>query len=195
MSEPLGRRSISALVTLRARSSGEPKGDVVGLLLDCHERIRRFSEMSVQLACAKQPSAPEIREAAERVHRYFTVAFPLHVADEELSLRPRLLERSAGQEIIDALDTMSREHVEGDALLEPLSRAWAALIDDPEREELRASSLDPANRLQVLLRDHLLLEERVLFPAVTRHLSAPALAEVVAEMRGRRTTGDSKNPG
>src|SRR4051794_12049851 len=34
-SDPLDRRSSSALVTLRARSSGEPKGDVVGLLLDC----------------------------------------------------------------------------------------------------------------------------------------------------------------
>src|SRR4051812_30710357 len=68
------------------RPAGEP---LLAALLDCHSRIRRFSTLAIRLAEADAPPN-EIAETAAAVHRYFTVALPLHAADEDLSIAPRL---------------------------------------------------------------------------------------------------------
>ncbi len=65
-------------------------GDAVGLLLECHERIRSFLALARRIA-EVGPSAPgTVPEAAARVRRYFTEALPLHARDEEESILPRL---------------------------------------------------------------------------------------------------------
>jgi hemerythrin-like domain-containing protein len=174
------------LVRLGTRSAEQPRGGAIDMLLDCHERIRRFSDLSVRMASSTEAAPAEIRGAAQLLHRYFTIAFPLHVDDEERSLRPRLKAR----ELSDALETMSDEHVACEAELAPLVRHWADLIDDPTRRELLAISLSPARRLQTLLLAHLRLEESVLFPAAAKLLSPSDQDEVAAEMRARRLTGD-----
>ncbi len=52
--------------------------DPEAMLLDCHARIRNFSALSVRLASPDVAAEGEIADAAARVHRYYTVALPLH---------------------------------------------------------------------------------------------------------------------
>ena len=77
-----------AVLTRLGRGAGA--ADAVGLLLDCHERIRAFTAMASRLAAPGDPGPDAIRDAAARVHRYFAEALPLHAQDEEESLAPRL---------------------------------------------------------------------------------------------------------
>ena len=149
-----------------------------GLLLDCHERIRKFSGIALRLSGGEDHPANEVREAAAAVHRYFTVALPLHEADEEQTLTPRL----SG----DALLTMAREHREAEALLrEELVPRWVRLMDAPTDRALRLATADPARRLSALMERHLALEEQTIFPGIDA-LPADVQAAMLAEMRGRR---------
>src|SRR5512138_2428637 len=98
-----------------------PGGDVVDALLDCHQRIREFTSLAVRLAGARGLPDEEIRDAAARVHRYFSVALPLHARDEEESLLPRL--EGLDPDVDRELAEMMREHAEhGD----PTDRVVAA---------------------------------------------------------------------
>jgi hemerythrin-like domain-containing protein len=174
-----------SLVTLGESARKRLDGDVVALLLDCHERIRRFSGLATHLSSADRPAA-EIREAAEELHRYFTLAFPLHVVDEEQSLRPRLLRHPLEPDVASALETMSAEHVTGETLLEPLVAAWGELARHPSRDDIRAATLGGANRFRALLLDHLAVEESTLFPVIAERFSPAEVSDVLREMRLRR---------
>jgi hypothetical protein len=121
-------------------------------------------------------AAGEVAEAATRVHRYFAISLPLHLRDEEESIKPRL---TAGP----ALELMSQQHVDHERMLAPLLAHWAALAADPRRER-RAF----APELAALARDleaHLQLEERDVFPSIEA-LPPDAQAAIVTEMEGRR---------
>jgi hypothetical protein len=89
---------------------GSPKesSDVVDLLLKCHERIRTFIGLACKLGKAQEPSVDEIRDAASRVSRYFSEALPLHVADEEESILPRLAGRNPEPDLALANCQMSK---------------------------------------------------------------------------------------
>jgi iron-sulfur cluster repair protein YtfE (RIC family) len=166
-----------SLVRLGARSSAAP--DAAALLVECHARIRGFARLAVQLATARAP-APEIADAATRVHRYFTEALPLHVQDEERSLAPRL--RRFAPDVAAALDDMEREHRAHDELLAKLLPAWAAIRTDANAA---AQTRSDAERLQTLLEQHLAAEERLVLPALAR-LPAGERDALVDEMRARR---------
>src|SRR5262245_25640445 len=75
-------------VLIRLGTRARKESDVVDRLLECHERIRNFCALACRLA--EGPPSEQAREAAAQLVRYFTVALPLHVADEEESIRPRL---------------------------------------------------------------------------------------------------------
>jgi hemerythrin-like domain-containing protein len=171
--------STGALIQLGRRHPSN--GSVVELLRDCHARIRGFTALAIRLAQAAATPA-ERADAAERLHRYFAIALPLHVADEELSLRPRL-EPTASAELRDALGEMTSEHAQSDALLANLLPSW-----DSQRGGLSHSptTLAAARAFDDLMERHLAREERIVFPAVER-LPPDAQREVVAEMRARRS--------
>jgi hemerythrin-like domain-containing protein len=120
------------------------------------------------------------------VHRYFTVAFPLHVADEDESLASRLRLASPPPEVLEAVDTMSREHGPIEALVAELVPAWSTVAEDPGRHRELAASLAPARRLAELLGTHLAAEERWIFPAIRTHLAPEVRAAIHEEMRRRR---------
>jgi hemerythrin-like domain-containing protein len=170
-----------ALYALGRRAAGEPS--LVALLADCHARIRIFTALAVKLGEERAPEA-ERREAAERLHRYFTIALPLHVADEEQSLRPRL-DVTAPPELARALAAMAREHDAHDALLAPLLAAWDALGRGAPADVAALSPL--ARALERATRAHLEAEERILFPAAAR-LPARDQHAIVSELRARRAT-------
>jgi len=64
--------------------------DAVDMLIGCHQRIRHFTGVAIKLAHAQGATPEEVTQAAAGAHRYYTVSLPLHEADEEDTLRPRL---------------------------------------------------------------------------------------------------------
>ncbi|APR77337.1 Ferredoxin reductase [Minicystis rosea] len=167
------------------RRENRRSDDVVGSLLDCHARIRTFTSLARRIA-AREGSEAEVAEAAARVERYFRVALPLHVADEELSIRPRLLAASAAPDVALALDAMTEEHGAIEALLAGLLPRWSALAVRPsELASLAAALAADSAELEKRFDVHLEREERVLFPALETHLAADAPL-VRAEMAARR---------
>ena len=156
----------------------------VELLLACHARIRSFTELAARLASAEPAPEAEIAEAARRVHRYHAVALPLHQADEEQSIAPRL-QRVAGPQVLEALVAMQRQHVALDAVLAGLLPRWERLAAEPGlRGELSAGLARDVARMQALWAEHLGAEEAIIFPALR---GLDGLAEVAREMRGRRS--------
>ena len=101
--------------------------DAVALLLECHGRIRAFLAM-----------ARRVGEAIQ-VHRYFTLALPLHARDEEESSLPRLRDRDP---LLDLqLDVRVREHQEHQRPLGRLTEACAEIGADPGRHRAQAGSV------------------------------------------------------
>jgi len=128
----------------------DEEGDVVDLLLACHARIRRFIDLAQR--------AGDDAEVRATVIRYFTEALPLHVADEEELIAPRV-----------ATGEMHAEHVSHEPLL----------------ARLCAGDFTVAPELAVLFDQHLAAEERDVFPAV-RGLPQPEQDAIRAAMRARR---------
>jgi hypothetical protein len=157
--------------------------DVVGPLLSCHERIRQFSVMAERLASGRHPPG-EVADAAARVERYFRVALPLHVEDEERSLRPRLLALSDPR-LAEALDAMTAEHAAIDALLASLVPRWAELSREPDRLAVFGDLARDSAELRRVFDAHLAAEERLVFPVVADRLAAEALG-IRDEIRARR---------
>lgn len=152
----------------------------VELLLACHGRIRSFTSLAARLASDEAAADADIAEAARRVHRYHAVALPLHQADEELSIAPRL----EGGSLSGPLAAMKKEHLELDLVLAGLLPLWEQLGAEPGRRgELSPRMSQEVARMQALWTRHLAAEEELIFPALGR---LPDLARIVEEMRARR---------
>lgn len=159
--------------------------DAVDLLLECHERIRTFLSLSRRLGTEAPGDEDAIRDAAERIRRYFTEALPLHARDEEESLLPRL--RGLDPAVDHELEEMAREHGEHEPPLRALVAACEALAVAPRRQaELASRIAAAADELDRHFAAHLRREEEVIFPAVRRLLDAGADAGIVKELRARR---------
>lgn len=159
--------------------------DVADLLLECHERIRRFLALAVRLGEGGDVPRADVAEAARSVRRYFAEAFPLHVADEERSVVPRLAGRSASLD--EALAAMSVEHEAHVAALAELLTLCGRLAEAPELHATLAAPLRAtAARLQVMLDAHLEVEERVIIPAIRELIDLVERKAMRDELRRRR---------
>jgi iron-sulfur cluster repair protein YtfE (RIC family) len=154
------------LVKIGARTQEQT---VVDLLTECHGRIRRFLSLAQRLA---EAAPGEVADLAGQVRRYFSEAFPLHVADEEELLAPALAGASA--EVDQALAEMHREHGAHEA-------AVARLVAAREVPELVVA----ACALAALVEPHLAREESVIFPALAA-LPAAQSDAIRRRMRDRR---------
>jgi hemerythrin-like domain-containing protein len=177
----IGRRLLVMLKQLGKNS--RPAPDLVALLLDCHGKIRHFSALA-RAAGEADASAPQIIDACAQAHRYFSEALPLHVADEEESLLPRLCGRESTLDA--ALETMRDEHRQHERTLTEVREALRKVRDDPTAEALRASLAASAKKLEQSFAEHLAQEEQVIFPALARLLSESEQQAVLAELRARR---------
>ena len=169
-------------VTIRKKSDAlrppTAEDDVTSRLRDCHARIR--AHLAEAAAVARSSGDLEARRAgAQAVLRYFTLALPLHAADEDVSVAPSL-----GASIARLAAELAREHVEIDGLIATLSADWArwAAGDPSLATDVHAAALE---RLERLLHAHLEQEETVLFPAIDR-LPAQARRSIVLAMAARR---------
>lgn len=157
--------------------------ELADLLLACHERIRHFAAVALALANTSDLGDHEVVEACAQVERYFTLALPLHVADEEQSILPRL--QGAAQEVSEALATMHDQHLEHGPLLGAFLAALMSVRDAPRDVNERARLGQATTQLAHAFEDHLTLEEQVIIPAV-RRLPAAVQADITRELRARR---------
>ena len=161
-------------------------GDLVDLLRDCHSRIRAFGALAVELSARPDLPMDDVTDACARVERYFVHALPLHVRDEEDSIRPRLYGRST---TIDAAFARLRDqHDLHDVLVERLCRAIAALRMAPDDEDARHVLRSIAEPLQTLMEAHLRAEEDIVFPAIRLLLSTAEQEDILWELRHRRSS-------
>jgi iron-sulfur cluster repair protein YtfE (RIC family) len=158
-------------------------GDIVALLAECHQRIRKFLSLAQRLAATADAQDDEIRSVAGQVRRYFAEAFPLHLADED-ELVPRLARTSP--EVDRALAQMGSDHVAHQPSVSSLVQLCGAI--EREARHLATTRTELAAVATVLVADlepHLQLEERVIFPALARLPQAERDA-LRDDMRARR---------
>ena len=139
--------------------------DVIDLLYECHGRIRRFMNLAMTLGDAPATSAAETSSVAGQIRRYFRVALPLHLADEDTLIVPRLRGREA--RVDEALTTMQADHEVHASFVNRLVAVCTVLEREPRRLPSVATALaERAVMLSQVLEPHLLLEESIIFPAL-----------------------------
>lgn len=162
-----------------------PHADVTDLLGDCHARIRYFTSLAMRLGDGERCPLNAC-ESSERIRRYFTEAYPLHVADEDESVLPRLLARAP--EAAPLVERMELEHRRLDAKIPEL----LALCETLENGEPNACCAAVAKLrslgecVHTLLEAHMENEERMIFPLLRQHLTAEDVAAIREEFRARR---------
>lgn len=160
----------------------------LGMLLACHQRIRRFSDLAVRLSEARTASPEAVSESAGALERYFSVAFPLHAEDEDLRLPPVLAALKLGDAAQAVLSRLPGEHQRLDALLATLLPTWRELVREPGKLHDAAPALAAnAEAFRTLVLAHADAEERDLFPVVAKLVPHHALVELAAAMRERRS--------
>ena len=164
--------------------------DPTGLLSDCHRRVEMFLGMLEAAANnLKGGTREEVTGPLESALHYFAHAAPKHTADEEESLFPRM-RRLSEPEVISTLQKLfelEQDHRWADPLhagVERLGRKYlAGQALSPEEIGLFAESVA---RLTAMYKDHIRLEEDLVFPLAARLLSDSDKAEIAREMATRR---------
>ncbi len=161
----------------------------LGLLSDCHRRIEHFLRVLVALVERGATLDESGRRDLDGALKYFATSAPLHTADEEESLFPRLRQSKdeAALHALTTMDRLERDHQDAalhHAAVDRIGRQWLAggALPDEELQTLRSH----LKRLQELYRAHISIEDRELFPAAARALPAETLAAVGREMAARR---------
>lgn len=163
----------------------------LGLLSDCHRRVEKFLGVIHKVAEQAKGGAlgAEQRAGLETALRYFRQAAPMHTADEEASLFPRM--RACGSPEVAAalaqIEGLESDHKVADAahkIVDDLSQRWldAGTLKAGDAAEL----LRQAQSLVDIYREHIALEDDVIFPLAGRALDGESLAAVGREMAERR---------
>jgi hemerythrin-like domain-containing protein len=164
------------------------------MLLGCHSHIRHFMQLSRTLAAAEGVPSEEVADAAAAIFRYFSVALPLHEADENETLFPRIYAAlPQGGLVREAAETMVEQHKAIDELAAEMLSLCSALDFNPSRLPALARRLmHVACALDQIFTAHLMLEETVIFPAMHELLSPAQLKEMAREMNERRRAPKKK---
>jgi iron-sulfur cluster repair protein YtfE (RIC family) len=171
--------------------TSKPKSseDAVDLLLGCHQRIRHFTGVAVKLAHAQGAVPGEVAQAAAGVHRYYSVSLPLHEADEDQTLHPRL-SAVADDRVSHALVAMGDQHQAIDELIERLLPLLVMVKNNPDTLPIVGGEMCSITKaLDEMFRAHLQMEEEVIFPAIRAVLPETIRAQMLYEMQQRRKQG------
>ncbi|HKJ71257.1 MAG TPA: hemerythrin domain-containing protein [Gammaproteobacteria bacterium] len=170
--------------------------DPIGLLRACHGRVEHFAGLALRLAdhpLEPVPAEP-VQQAAGQVLRYFEQAAPLHHADEEQDLLPRLRARLPGPpaaELEALLAGLAAEHAALDARWAELRPFLEALRDG--RPVSPDAYREAAAAFQAAQADHLGRENARILPAAEAHLTAADRAAMGAAMARRRGVGQNRD--
>lgn len=156
--------------------------DPIALLLACHARIRKVTAGVRALAELPDPRDPRAAPTAREAARYLRVGLPLHAADEDLSLAPRLRVRGLSAREAAALDRMEDEHEHIEDGVPVVVAALERFVADPDTQPALVGA---AAWLEDVLLAHIEAEEDAVFPACVR-LEPRDLAGILVELRERR---------
>ena len=164
--------------------------DPLGMLTDCHRRIKRFLETLIDVAEQARGGALEEQQhqALETALQYFRDAAPKHTLDEEDSLFPLIRIRAAASDAPFALLTdLHSDHVavvsHHDAV-DDLGRTW--LSNGQLAVEDAGRFIDLLHGLRETYEEHIEIEETKLFPFAAKMLTPGDLQEMGKEMARRR---------
>ncbi len=166
----------------------------IGMLEDCHKRIRFFLESLIRVSqtAAGRALTDNQRTSLERALKYFREAAPRHTADEEESLFPqlRLIDAAQIDKSLAKLDDLEDDHRRaeiGHQEVEEICSRW--LLQG-------ALSGDDLSRIRALLENlsglydrHIAFEETEIFSLAKRLLPESGkrlLGEEMARRRGLR---------
>lgn len=131
----------------------------------------------------------EARAALEASLKYFREAAPKHTADEEESLFPRMrrMKRVEVEEAIRKLDPLEKEHRRADVLhaeVNEVGNRWVSQgrLDASDAQRLQADVAELAG----IYKDHIRIEDEIVFPVAGRLLPVVEKAAIAREMEGRR---------
>ena len=164
--------------------------DPTGFLSDCHRRIEMF--LGALEAVAKvidRPLTEEIRGALDGALRYFREAAPKHNADEEESLFPRMrrIENPDIRSALAKLEKLEEEHRWAAPLHAEVERMGRVCLSGGKLSQAEIESFRGAvSGLASMYREHIRLEDELVFPAAARLMSASDRAAIGDEMAGRR---------
>jgi hemerythrin-like domain-containing protein len=156
--------------------------DPIELLQACHDKVRRFANLSVGLRdhVAEHGADQQAQEAARSVLRYFNIAAPLHHDDEEQDLFPAL--RTLGLEGLNlALSSLMTEHTR-------LGTLWLSLhpwLQDIARG-VTTKAPSTVDEFAQAYKAHAQREEDEVYPAASQ-LTAAQHQHISAAMVRRRT--------
>lgn len=169
------------LATLGARSQVD---EVVEVLTACHRNIRHHFVIARRLVVrGPQCELQEVRDIAAQIRHYFGVALPLHVADEEQTIAPRLC---LDPSVATLVKRLTRDHAHHQSLVDTLVALCGEVEQAPERlSAINGRLSKPVELLATDLAMHLELEERLMFPLV-RSLPLSVRSEMHTEIRRRR---------
>jgi hemerythrin-like domain-containing protein len=162
--------------------------DPIGMLKDCHRRIEHFLNIiSVVVVRAQARSlSQEESSAIEAALQYFRVGGRRHAADEEESLFPRM-RSDAALASLPELGELEIEHREANRLhgdIDALYAEWIRFGPLKTEDEHRLASA--TQRLESLYREHIEMEESVVFPRAAETLDGKTIALIGQEFRARR---------
>lgn len=161
-----------------------------GLLSDCHRRIEMFlGSLRAVAQTIDQPLTQETAHALTAALRYFREAAPKHTADEEESLFPRLrrVRNPEAQAALAHLEQLEKDHQWADAVHAEVDRLGQqylskSRLSPEETEQFRTA----VGQLRSMYREHIQVEDNMIFPAADRVLSETDRSSIAREMADRR---------
>lgn len=170
----------------KTHSVSEP----IGLLSDCHRRIEKFlGSLQRVAALIDKPLTNDGRAALESALRYFLEAAPKHTADEEQSLFPRLrqIQHPDVEATIRTLEPLEKEHREADSLHAEVDRLGRRALDEGSLPAAEANRFrQTIAGLTSIYREHIQIEDELIFPVAGRVLSRADKMAIATEMAARR---------
>ncbi|HZQ69354.1 MAG TPA: hemerythrin domain-containing protein [Terriglobales bacterium] len=165
--------------------------DPTGLLSDCHRRIEMFLGSLQRVAeVIDRPLPDETQSALESALRYFRESAPKHTADEEQSLFPRLrqIQDPEIRNALATLDALEADHHKANTLHGELDVLGTRCLNErclPATEAAQFRQV--VNDLASIYRQHIRIEDEIVFPAAKRRLSSPEQSAIANEMASRAT--------
>ena len=164
--------------------------DPTALLSDCHRRIEMFLGSLQQVApLVDRPLEAVARAALEASLRYFREAAPKHTADEEESLFPRLrqVDNADVKSALATLDALENEHRRADFLHAEVDALGNKCLQDvPLSPGEAARFREAVAELASIYKDHIRIEDDVIFPVAGRALAPTEKSAIALEMAARR---------
>lgn len=156
--------------------------DPFGMLLACHEKMRRQlgTLARLQRHLPEHGADADARTAAAAILKYFDQAAPNHHADEDVSLLPRVLERAP--QLARVVEAIGSDHRNLERHWRKVRRVLCGIAAG------RNEGLSPALVRTVCegYLAHLDREEVRLFPMARACLDAEAVADIGREFAARR---------